>query len=144
MVDWTNASATAPAPTATRAGVLRPDQLAAHVRLDRADCGPDVAAWVENHWSLRWDLPDGAFYLSSTLPHPACNLSVELTWETPSGRSHRSDQWFSTHAATSGAHSARSSRTWAASWSGRSTPARVAVGAGAVADAFVQSTTTPA
>ena len=77
MVDWTNASATAPAPTATRAGVLRPDQLAAHVRLDRADCAPEVAAWVENHWSLQWDLPDGASYLSSTLPHPACNLSVE-------------------------------------------------------------------
>ena len=77
MVDWTNASATAPAPTATRAGVLRPDQLAAHVRLDRAECAPEVAAFVENHWSLHWDLPDGATYLSSTLPHPACNLSVE-------------------------------------------------------------------
>jgi len=77
VVDWTNASATAPAPTATRAGVLRPDQLAAHVRLDRADCAPEVATWVENHWSLAWDLPDGASYLSSTLPHPACNLSVE-------------------------------------------------------------------
>ena len=77
MVDWTNASATAPAPTATRAGVLRPDQLAARVRLDRADCAPEVAAWVENHWSLQWDLPEGASYLSSTLPHPACNLSVE-------------------------------------------------------------------
>ena len=77
MVDWTNASATAPAPTATRAGVLRPDQLAAHVRLERAECAPEVAAFVENHWSLRWDLPDGATYLSSTLPHPACNLSVE-------------------------------------------------------------------
>ena len=32
---------------------------------------------MENHWSLRWDLPVGATYLSSTLPHPACNLSVE-------------------------------------------------------------------
>jgi AraC-like DNA-binding protein len=57
--------------------VLRPDQLAAHVGLDRADCAPEVASWVENHWSLRWDLPAGATYLSSTLPHPACNLSVE-------------------------------------------------------------------
>jgi AraC-like DNA-binding protein len=57
--------------------VLRPDQLAAHVRLDRAECDPEVAPWVENHWSLHWDLPAGASYLSSTLPHPACNLSVE-------------------------------------------------------------------
>jgi len=75
--DWRNASATAPVPTATRAGVLRPDQLAAHVRLDRAPCAPEVAHWVENHWSLHWDLPIGATYLSSTLPHPTCNLSVE-------------------------------------------------------------------
>ena len=63
MVDWTNASATTPAPTATRAGVLQPDQLAAHLRLDRAECAPEVAPWVENHWSLHWDLPDGATYL---------------------------------------------------------------------------------
>jgi AraC-like DNA-binding protein len=26
---------------------------------------------------LRWDLPPGTSYVSSTLPHPACNLSVE-------------------------------------------------------------------
>jgi AraC-like DNA-binding protein len=57
--------------------VLRPDRLAAHLRLDRAECAPEVAPWVENHWSLHWDLPDGATYLSSTLPHPACNLSIE-------------------------------------------------------------------
>ena len=64
-------------PTATDAGVLRPDQLARYVHLDRAPCSPAVAPWVENHWSLRWDLPAGASYLSSTLPHPACHLSVE-------------------------------------------------------------------
>ncbi len=32
---------------------------------------------MENYWSLRWDLPAGTSYVSSTLPHPACNLSVE-------------------------------------------------------------------
>jgi AraC-like DNA-binding protein len=63
--------------TSTTAGVLRPDQFAQHVRLDRSSCSPELAPWVENHWSLRWDLPDGATYLSSTLPHPACHLSVE-------------------------------------------------------------------
>jgi AraC-like DNA-binding protein len=57
--------------------VLRPDQFAQHVSLDRADCSADLSPWVENYWSLRWDLPPGASYLSSTLPHPACNLSVE-------------------------------------------------------------------
>ena len=64
-------------PTSTSAGVLRPDQLARHVRLDRAACSPELSPWVENYWSLRWDLPPGTSYLSSTLPHPACNLSVE-------------------------------------------------------------------
>ena len=40
-------------------------------------CAAVLAPWVENHWCLRWELPSGASYVSSTLPHPACNLSVE-------------------------------------------------------------------
>jgi AraC-like DNA-binding protein len=63
--------------TATGAGVLRPEEFARHVHLERAECAPDLAPWVENYWSLRWQLPDGTSYLSSTLPHPACSLSVE-------------------------------------------------------------------
>jgi AraC-like DNA-binding protein len=53
------------------------------VRLRREECAEELAPWVENYWSLHWDLPPGASYLSSTLPHPACNLSVE--------RGHRRD-----------------------------------------------------
>src|SRR6476659_91481 len=64
-------------PTSTKAGILRPDQLAEHVRVERAECSPELSPWVENYWSLRWDLPAGASYLSAMLPHPACNLSVE-------------------------------------------------------------------
>ena len=64
-------------PTSTSAGVLRPDELARHVRLDRAQCSPELSPWVEYYWSLQWDLPPGNSYLSSTLPHPACNLSIE-------------------------------------------------------------------
>jgi AraC-like DNA-binding protein len=64
-------------PTSTASGILRPDQLARHVTLQRAECSPDLAPWVENYWSLRWELPAGTSYLSSTLPHPACNLSAE-------------------------------------------------------------------
>ena len=64
-------------PTSTQAGILRPDQLAEHMRLERAECSPELSVWVENYWSLRWDLPPGTSYLSATLPHPACNLSVE-------------------------------------------------------------------
>jgi AraC-like DNA-binding protein len=64
-------------PTSTRAGILRPDQLARHVHLERSECSPALSPWVENYWSLQWDLPAGTIYVSSTLPHPACNLSVE-------------------------------------------------------------------
>ncbi len=63
--------------TATGAGVLRPEQFAKHVRLERSECATGLSPWVENYWSLRWQLPEGASYLSSTLPHPACTLSVE-------------------------------------------------------------------
>jgi AraC-like DNA-binding protein len=40
-------------------------------------CAEALAPWVENYWLLRWDLPEGVTHLSSTLPHPACTLSVE-------------------------------------------------------------------
>ena len=40
--------------------------------------GPSAARWVENRWSLRWDLPDGRWYDSEVLPHPTCSLTVEL------------------------------------------------------------------
>ena len=63
-------------PTSTRAGILRPDQLARHVHLERSACAEELAPWIENYWSLRWDLPSGS-YVSSTLPHHACSLSVE-------------------------------------------------------------------
>jgi AraC-like DNA-binding protein len=66
-----------PSSTSTRAGILRPDQFARHVHLERIECSPELSPWVENYWSLRWDLPSGSSYVSSTLPHPACNLSVE-------------------------------------------------------------------
>ena len=76
MPDRRNASEDR-APTSTSAGILRPDQLARYVHLERTPCAERLGPWVENYWSLRWDLPAGSSYLSSTLPHPACNLSVE-------------------------------------------------------------------
>ncbi|MCW2760612.1 MAG: hypothetical protein JWR85_813 [Marmoricola sp.] len=65
------------AATTTAAGLLRPDELTKHAHLERMACAEELAPWVENYWSLRWELPAGTTYLSSTLPHPACNLSVE-------------------------------------------------------------------
>ncbi|CUR59586.1 putative transcriptional regulator [metagenome] len=70
---WRNASEV----TTTGAGVLRPEEFARYVELERFDCADDLSPWVDNYWMLRWDLPAGTSYLSSTLPHPACTLSVE-------------------------------------------------------------------
>lgn len=63
--------------TSTTAGVLRPDELAKHVLLTRMECAVSLRPWVENYWMLQWNLPPGMTYQSSTLPHPACTLSVE-------------------------------------------------------------------
>lgn len=41
------------------------------------DCSATLAPWVENYWVLRWQLPAGVEYRSSTLPHPTCTISVE-------------------------------------------------------------------
>lgn len=66
--------------TTTQSGVLRPDQLAQHVDLARLPCAASLEPWVENYWQLQWNLPPGISYRSSTLPHPACTLSVEHGW----------------------------------------------------------------
>ncbi|MGL4175054.1 MAG: helix-turn-helix domain-containing protein [Dermatophilaceae bacterium] len=66
------------APTASFAGILRPEEFGRHVSLRREPAGASVAAWVENHWSLRWDLPDGRWFASATLPHPTCALTLEV------------------------------------------------------------------
>lgn len=63
--------------TSTGSGILRPEQLAQFVTTRRHPPGPAVAAWVENYWSLAWDLPGGTSFLSETLPHPACSLTLE-------------------------------------------------------------------
>lgn len=66
-----------PERTATFAGILRPDQLAEFVQLRRWPASDRVSHWVENHWSLQWDLPQGASFSSEVLPHPTCSLTVE-------------------------------------------------------------------
>ena len=71
VADWKNA-------TSSRAGILRPREFATHAEVERLPCSSDLRPWVENFWCLRWDLPPGSSYLSSTLPHPACNLTLEL------------------------------------------------------------------
>jgi AraC-like DNA-binding protein len=73
-----NATKVRPKATASTAGVLHPEELARFVELRRLPASDSVALWVENHWSLHWELPDGSSYVSRTLPHPACTLSIEL------------------------------------------------------------------
>jgi AraC-like DNA-binding protein len=65
------------APTASTAGILRPEALGRHVEVRRSPPGPAVERWVENHWSLCWDLPEGASYPSQVLTHPTCFLTIE-------------------------------------------------------------------
>lgn len=77
MSDCRNATALVAEQTTTTAGVLRPELLARHTRLERLPCDPSLDPWVEHHWLLAWDLPEGIAHASQTLPHPACNLSVE-------------------------------------------------------------------
>lgn len=75
--------ATDPGATASTAGILRPADFARHVDLRRLPPAPDLAPWVENHWVLRWDLPDGVRHASQVLPHPTCNLTVERGVQRP-------------------------------------------------------------
>jgi AraC-like DNA-binding protein len=65
-------------PTASTGGLLRPDEFARHVDLVREPAGPAAGRWVENRWSLRWDLPGGRWYDSEVIPHPTCSLTIEL------------------------------------------------------------------
>ncbi|WP_212721682.1 helix-turn-helix domain-containing protein [Nocardioides dongxiaopingii] len=63
--------------TSTRAGILRPEEFARHVTMERTETPADLAPWVEYHWTLDWDLPEHTAYPSAVIPHPACNLTVE-------------------------------------------------------------------
>lgn len=84
MGAWTNATPS----TSTGAGVLRPEQLAQFTTLNRYPAGPRIQRWVENYWTLRWDLPPGTFYDSQVLPHPACTLSIERGGARPETEEH--------------------------------------------------------
>lgn len=57
--------------------LLRPQQFARHARLEEAPAPPEWVHVVEKFWSVAWDLPDGATYVSSLAPLPATNLTYE-------------------------------------------------------------------
>ena len=81
---------TAPIATASTAGVLRPHEFARHVTLVRDPVGPSAGHWVENRWSLRWDLPGGRWYHSEVLrPRWRYRLIYEPFLNVPLRRAQR-------------------------------------------------------
>jgi AraC-like DNA-binding protein len=58
-------------------GVLHPDEAKARFRLMRHDPQPALAAFVDFHWILRWDLRGQPPHEQVILPHPNVNLAFE-------------------------------------------------------------------
>ncbi|MBK6885332.1 MAG: hypothetical protein IPH03_01985 [Tetrasphaera sp.] len=42
--------------------VLRPDELLRHVRYDFAEPCTDLAPWIDQYWSVEWDLAPGKIF----------------------------------------------------------------------------------
>ena len=89
MGSWTNATSLPPdlprPPTATGAGVLRPELARRNFTLERLAPTEALAEWVEHLWVVRWDLPQGTSYPSEVLTHPAVHLTVEQGTEARFG-----------------------------------------------------------
>lgn len=63
--------------TTTSAGILRPEEFARHVSVERTEPASRLTPWVEYHWTLQWQLSPGATFRSAVVPHPSCNVTVE-------------------------------------------------------------------
>jgi AraC-like DNA-binding protein len=61
----------------TTHGILRPDAARARFALSRREPSDDLAAHVERHWSVRWDLRGEPPFTQEILPHPCVNLVAE-------------------------------------------------------------------
>lgn len=57
--------------------ILDPQRFARHARLTRSVCDPSLQRWVENYWTVSWQLPPGAAYRTSIVPLPCANLTAE-------------------------------------------------------------------
>lgn len=62
-------------PTASDKGLLRPQEAARHIDLRRYPVRGPIGRYVERYWAVHWDLPEGASYESTVIPHPCVNLS---------------------------------------------------------------------
>lgn len=65
-------------------GILDPVAAAQRFRLSRYLPSTDLAPFVEQHWTIHWDLRGQAPYVSEVLPHPSINLAFtdERGWIT--------------------------------------------------------------
>src|SRR4051794_8333319 len=59
------------------AGVLDPRAGARSFSLALVEPAADLAARVEQHWIVEWDLPAGTRHVQETLPSPNVNLVFE-------------------------------------------------------------------
>lgn len=58
-------------------GILAPADGRRHFTLTRRLPHPALAARVERHWTVRWDLRGCAPFTQEILPHPCVNLAFQ-------------------------------------------------------------------
>ncbi len=64
-------------PTDDTRGILRPEAVDRVFTLDRWPSPPDLAAFVDSHWIVEWDLRGHEPYRSQVMTHPAVHLVFE-------------------------------------------------------------------
>lgn len=60
-------------------GILRPEQARRYFDYQRHLPPAGLAGYLENFWTVTWDLPPGQTYTAQVLPYPSVNLSVTNT-----------------------------------------------------------------
>lgn len=71
MPSWKNA-------TRSTSAILRPDEVEERTSLRREHAvSPELAAYVERYWTVRWALEGTSAYRAEVLSDPAVNVSVE-------------------------------------------------------------------
>jgi hypothetical protein len=61
------------------AAILRPKLSSRHFNYRRHEAPSELSDFVENLWTVTWDLPAGDSYTAEVLPYPSVNLSVTNT-----------------------------------------------------------------
>jgi AraC-like DNA-binding protein len=60
-------------------GILRPTSSLRNFDYLRHETPEELGRWVENFWTITWDLPPGQRYTAEVLPYPSVNASVTNT-----------------------------------------------------------------